>query len=217
MSADFDYSHLVSTGARGLYHNLSHMMLENPFRHQHFSRILEVGGGNFEHLNFVKSTFDEYLVTDLIQPKVSVPRTKNKIKFQLADIHALPYENDCFDRIIVTCVLHHVNDPRKAISELFRVLKPGGHLSILLPCDPGILFRLIRRVTSDKYLKNSGVDVELLRAIEHRNHFLSIETLLYRKFADCSIRKRSFPAPLLPWHLRLFSVFHVEKISQGAN
>lgn len=42
------------------------------------------------------------------------------------DIHALPYDDNQFDWFISDQVLEHVEDPRKAINESYRVLKPGG-------------------------------------------------------------------------------------------
>lgn len=42
------------------------------------------------------------------------------------DICAIPYPDDTFDVILCSHVLEHVPDDRKAMSELFRVMKPGG-------------------------------------------------------------------------------------------
>lgn len=43
-----------------------------------------------------------------------------------ADIQNLPFENNSFDVIFCNHVLEHVEDDKKALSELFRVMKPGG-------------------------------------------------------------------------------------------
>ncbi|HER25177.1 MAG TPA: class I SAM-dependent methyltransferase [Candidatus Atribacteria bacterium] len=45
------------------------------------------------------------------------------IRLDIADMN---FEDNFFDVIICTHVLEHVKDDQKAISELFRVLKPGG-------------------------------------------------------------------------------------------
>lgn len=42
------------------------------------------------------------------------------------DIHHLPYKDDRFDWFITDQVLEHVVDPKRAIEESYRVLKPGG-------------------------------------------------------------------------------------------
>lgn len=43
-----------------------------------------------------------------------------------ADIQNLPFENDSFDVIFCNHVLEHVEDDKKALHELYRVMKPGG-------------------------------------------------------------------------------------------
>ncbi len=50
------------------------------------------------------------------------------INFQLADSHALPFEEDSFDFIIMHLILAVVPDPALALQEACRVLKPGGKI-----------------------------------------------------------------------------------------
>ncbi|WP_297325045.1 class I SAM-dependent methyltransferase [Nitrosomonas sp.] len=49
------------------------------------------------------------------------------------DIHDLPFENESFDAVVCISILEHVPYPLKAISELKRVLKPGGKIWVQLP------------------------------------------------------------------------------------
>ncbi|MDF1497621.1 MAG: methyltransferase domain-containing protein [Patescibacteria group bacterium] len=51
----------------------------------------------------------------------------------IGDIHNLPFENDSVESIICLAVLEHVKNPFKAVSEMFRVLKPGGYCFAYLP------------------------------------------------------------------------------------
>lgn len=52
------------------------------------------------------------------------------VEFRLGDIEKMPVTANIADVIISNCVLNLVPDKRKAFSEIFRVLKPGGHLSV---------------------------------------------------------------------------------------
>lgn len=45
----------------------------------------------------------------------------------------IPCNDNEFDLVIAQEVLEHVKDPRKAVEEICRVLKPGGHFYLQLP------------------------------------------------------------------------------------
>ena len=57
-----------------------------------------------------------YITCDLDSPIADVK----------ADIQDLPFEENSFDVIFCNHVLEHVDNDQKALSELFRVMKPGG-------------------------------------------------------------------------------------------
>ena len=65
----------------------------------------------------------EYTTADLNNSSVDV-----KI-----DVTQIPYPDNTFDVIFCNHVLEHVMDDRKAMGELFRVLKPGGWASLQVP------------------------------------------------------------------------------------
>ena len=46
----------------------------------------------------------------------------------IADAHRLPFKDDEIPAIICKSVLEHLEDPKKAAEEMYRVLKPGGAL-----------------------------------------------------------------------------------------
>lgn len=50
-----------------------------------------------------------------------------------ADLLSLPFADGAFDGIILTEVLEHCTDPRRALAEVRRVLKPGGLLLVTSP------------------------------------------------------------------------------------
>jgi demethylmenaquinone methyltransferase/2-methoxy-6-polyprenyl-1,4-benzoquinol methylase len=54
-----------------------------------------------------------------------------QIKFEQADVMNLPYEDATFDISSISFGIRNVSDPQKGISELARVVKPGGHVMIL--------------------------------------------------------------------------------------
>ena len=50
---------------------------------------------------------------------------------QVVDITDIPFDDDIFDLIMATHVLEHIPDDRKAMSELYRVLKPNKGIALL--------------------------------------------------------------------------------------
>lgn len=54
----------------------------------------------------------------------------NNVEFREGDIDAMPVNDNVADVIVSNCVLNLVPNKQKVISEIYRVLKPGGHFSI---------------------------------------------------------------------------------------
>lgn len=52
-----------------------------------------------------------------------------------ADITAIPFEDNTMDVVLSSHVLEHIPDDRKAMAELFRVMKPGGWGVLQVPVD----------------------------------------------------------------------------------
>lgn len=52
------------------------------------------------------------------------------VNFVKGDIEEMPFENDLADVIVSNCVLNLVPDKQKAFSEMYRVIKPGGHFCV---------------------------------------------------------------------------------------
>ena len=51
------------------------------------------------------------------------------VRFQQADIYALPYPDHAYDHVFICYVLEHLTDPRRALAELLRVTRAGGALT----------------------------------------------------------------------------------------
>lgn len=80
----------------------------------------------------------EYIKADL-NPKATDVRE--------IDATAIPFQKDTFDWVICNHVLEHISDDRRALKEIFRVLKAGGRAVLQTPysmvlaqtfCDPAI-------------------------------------------------------------------------------
>ena len=74
---------------------------------------------------FKKLQHIDLVTADLYSPIVDVK----------ADICDLPFEDNSFDVIFCNHVLEHIEDDKKAMQELFRVLKKGGMAILQIPQD----------------------------------------------------------------------------------
>ena len=70
--------------------------------------------------------------TDFVPEMLEVARTKSaEVEFEVADVTRLPYPDGTFDVSSISFGIRNVNDPRKGIAELARVVRPGGRVIVL--------------------------------------------------------------------------------------
>ncbi|HWO06967.1 MAG TPA: methyltransferase domain-containing protein [Candidatus Paceibacterota bacterium] len=106
--------------------------VERIFKEKH--TIIDIGGG----LRIEKSNRHEkenewvrvYLPTVDYKVLDKVPDYQPDI---VGDIRALPLTDNSVDAILCIAVLAHVEEPHKAVAEMYRVLKPGGYLFMYTP------------------------------------------------------------------------------------
>lgn len=100
-------------------------------------RLLEIGCGiGVDSIQLAKAGFDVTAV-DLTENALEVARQFAQqrdvtIDFRLGNAEALDFADDTFDAVYSFGVLHHTPDIEKAISEVRRVLRPGGKAYIML-------------------------------------------------------------------------------------
>jgi ubiquinone/menaquinone biosynthesis C-methylase UbiE len=61
---------------------------------------------------------------------------QKNLRFQVADAHQLPFADNTFDAVVNIESAQHYSDVHRFLSEVHRVLKPGGHLLISYFEDP---------------------------------------------------------------------------------
>jgi ubiquinone/menaquinone biosynthesis C-methylase UbiE len=73
----------------------------------------------------------------------------SNVETHVAGAYELPLENETIDRAFLVTVLPEIPDQNRALAELWRVLKPGGQLSVteeFMDPDYPFPFETIRRV-----------------------------------------------------------------------
>jgi SAM-dependent methyltransferase len=101
-----------------------------------------------------------------------------------------------------------------ALKEWFRVLKPGGVLSILIPTDPGLAWRLGRNLGPRKNAIKQGIAYDYVMAREHVNSCNNLIAILRHYFPKAE--EAWWPTPIPSIDLNLFFAFHtvIDKVEK---
>jgi SAM-dependent methyltransferase len=83
---------------------------------------------HFAPERFFKKKLSEYKDIDYLSADL-----KSSLADVQADIQNLPFADNSFDYIICIHVLEHIPDDRKAMREIYRVLKPNGKAIVMVP------------------------------------------------------------------------------------
>ncbi|KAF4690085.1 Hexaprenyldihydroxybenzoate methyltransferase, mitochondrial [Perkinsus olseni] len=111
-----------------------------PFFHRHLSRggkvpsngrYLDVGCGGGLLTEEMASTYG-YNITGIDISEASLQQARHhgrhlpNLHYQVGSAYEIPFPDNSFDGVIISEVLDHLMDLRKAMQEIYRVLKPGG-------------------------------------------------------------------------------------------
>ncbi|MEI2641588.1 MAG: class I SAM-dependent methyltransferase [Candidatus Nanopelagicales bacterium] len=212
-----DYSSINASANGSFFERYTHAAMEPPWSHgMAFPNVLEVGANRGEHIPYVHHEFHRYIASDIEPPQLLAEVAADpRIEPLACDIAALPARDQTFDRVVVTCVLHHVESPYDAAFELRRVTRVGGLLTILVPNDPGAAYRWGKALTTGRYARKSGRSRQsaLADAIGHHNHYRSIRIQLREAFRDDAVSVRWLPFRVPAVELNAFTVWNIRRLS----
>ncbi len=201
------------SSVQGRVMQAGHRLAEKAYdTNVHFDRVLEIGAGTGEHLPFVRHQFLEYVSTDTDAKALGVAEQKlsqhsgGSLRFELQAGGELSYPDDCFDRVIATHVLEHIYQPHLALKEWSRVLKDGGVMTILIPTDPGLAWRLGRHFGPRRNAIRQGIAYDYIMAREHVNSCNNLIALLRHYYPGA--KESWWPLPVPSIDLNLFVVCH---------
>jgi phosphatidylethanolamine/phosphatidyl-N-methylethanolamine N-methyltransferase len=181
----------------------THALIEKDFSaDKFFQDVIEVGAGSGAHLHFVQHEFDRYVMCDtnleILRSARPPEHLLKKVEIHQADAIELPFPDDSFDRLIATHVLEHLPRPQDVLQEWTRIIRPSGVLSIILPCDPSIPWRLGRTLGPRKAGQDAGLPYDYFMAIEHINPIHNLVKIIDALFPEK--RVRWWPFPFVPLH-----------------
>ena len=164
------------------------------FENKKFNNILEVGFGSGVLLHELTQIASDVHACDIHEHIDEVKKLTEqeglKVHLKHGNILTLPYEDNQFDAIISVAVIEHIHGLEKAISELKRVLKPGGMLALGFPYESKITDFLLTAAGSTKAYRQK------LREI-HPNSHADIIQETGKQFLE--VKAQRFPPYFPEW------------------
>jgi ubiquinone/menaquinone biosynthesis C-methylase UbiE len=125
--------------------------------------ILDIGCGSG---TFVKRLAQKYKkakfcgadASEAVIKFANKTNTKKNLRFVSAPIEKLPFKDNSFDSVIVSHLIEHIKEPKKALKEVKRVLKKKGILFLTTPN----YFSLwpLAEIVFDKTIANDGYSLD---------------------------------------------------------
>ncbi len=159
-----------------LMNKLEFWLMNNPFRSfvQKFEArrmrkmsdlkdgavVLEIGCGQGVGTKLIAKHFNPKKIFAIDLDEKMIGRAKKKVqskdvKFSVADASELPFNDGQFDAVFDFGIIHHIPNWRDCIKELYRVLKPGGQVTLedlsIESFTNSLLGKILRRTLDHPY------------------------------------------------------------------
>lgn len=151
-----------------LYGNIDIYLFDQLLKgtYDHCEKVLDAGcGGGRNLFYFLRNGYQVYGIDPNPQAVAAVKQLSQVLSpgndvgnFVVATAEEMPYEDESFDLVISSAVLHFAKSPAhfdSMVMSMWRVLKPGGYLFARLASDIGIE-TLVQPLGSGRYLLPDG-------------------------------------------------------------
>lgn len=148
------------------------------------AKVLELGCGTGsmwkEHLHLVADgtlVLTDFSAGMLETARKNLPEQEN-LSFQVVDIQDIPWPDSSFDVVIANMMLYHVPNLHKGLSEVRRVLKPGGSFYCATYGIHGIVEYVAKLLEGTNVTGSVGTSFTLQNGAEILSrHFGAVERL----------------------------------------
>lgn len=165
-------------------------MLKKMGTAEKYPACLEIGCGRGIGAEVIVEQFgaEKVIATDIDPEQIEranknlSPNLKGRIEFKVADAMAIDEPNEKFDAVFSFGVIHHMEDWRKAIKEVSRILKNGGEFFFEEALSPFLNNFFVRTFT--EHPEGGKFDYEEFRDELLKNN---IEIINMKRLGDIAI------------------------------
>lgn len=194
-------------GVIGYFQRRGHRIIHQWTRRYEDEIVLEIGCGHGHHLQFGEK-YKNYVGLDICLDflRTAKARYANKIIPIQGDAYDLPFKDNSIDVIVSVYILEHLKQLGRALSEVKRVLRPGGSFLVGLPCEGGFCYNVGREFTSKPYMeKKYSISYDAIIKYEHCNEIWDVHRYLRKHFEIK--RSKWIPFFLPTYHFNIISCF----------
>lgn len=109
-----------------------HDIISKYFKEKHSLKILDTGCGTGGLLHEL-TQYSDVQGIDFSEKAVNFCKERGFNNVTVGDITNISYTENSFDIVLALDVIEHISNDNKALSEIHRVLKPGGKAIIFVP------------------------------------------------------------------------------------
>ena len=175
------YDKYLYKGFTGIFMKINQKIINHYTKKNKPKIVMEFGGAGKPNWHWMdKETLkniESYIIVDdkIYLKKIKIPKDlqhKKVIKIHFNNEKKINSYKNKVDRIIASHVLEHIPDPENSIINWINLLNKNGSISLALPCDPGLLYRLGQLLSMRKacnIYKITRLEKDLWQSREHIN------------------------------------------------
>ena len=120
----------ILTGEKKSHYYVEKPMMKSMLPDLTNKKVLMLGCGTGDESIFLKEYGAKEIVgIDISEESIKIAKaTYPDVQFLIADMHEIPFENESFDFVYSSLVIHYSEYPESVYREIYRVLKKDGEL-----------------------------------------------------------------------------------------